>query len=262
MPVKNKFYSSLIALCIVLFFSCFNRKNDTNTALFIQQLQIDFTKADTCNLSRFEIPESLNVAVENFERDIARFGMKTDYRKYLRVIFRYRDKRLLPLFVAICNDTSLELIHRVRAINVMGAIGDSTCEKQLLQYTCSTNHVIREYAVNALGKCGTVSVIDDLLELQKTERNRYVITTIETAVNRIYGKTPPPLCRSFFYDASGYTKNAFLFNPNLIGNDKTHSMEQLEGAVIQPVSKDVLIYPHQQYKMNPETIYNWADIWP
>ncbi len=251
----SRVYSTLlITISAITIYSCKHLFQPAIT--FDQKLWVDVTDADSTDIQCIEDPVILKEKQSALENAYYTDQNSFNCRNHLKVIFRYRDTALLPVFRAICTDESLPLIHRIRAMVVIGEIGGAGCDTLLKPFCQDTNDIIREYAVNALGKCGSADAINFLQKLQKNERNGYVIATINAAINRIKKSSPAPLNRPFILDTNGLDKVAFLFNPEIIGNESTVEKQEIEGAVVQNKMKGLLLLPHQQYKMNPRTVYN------
>ncbi len=223
---------------------------------FGHKLWVDITEADSIDLQCIELVDSLNKRLYTLEHQFNYNRDFFDYRKHLKVIFRYRDRSLLPVFKTISNDRSLPLIHRIRAIAITGQIGDSDCVTMLRSFCRDTNDVIREYAANSLGKSGSKSDLPFLMKLLKNERNGYVRFTIKAAISRIDQTAPPPHYRTFILDTNGMNKVPYLFNPGINGNTVTAERQVIESVIVQNRMTGELVFPHQQFKMNPKTVYN------
>lgn len=223
---------------------------------FGQKLWVDITDADSTHLQCIEHPDSLKKRVSAFEQQFILNRDSFNYRNQLKVIFRYRDQSMLPVFKMIFNDTALPLIYRARAIAIIGQIGDSDYITMLEHFCNDTNDVIREYAVNSLGKIGSSGTVKILQRMLKSEQNGYVLATIRSAISRINQTAPSPLYRAFILDTNGLDKVSFLFNPDIIGNSFTAEKQIIESVIVQNKMKGELVLPHQQYKMNSKTVYN------
>ncbi len=55
----------------------------------------------------------------------------------------------------------------------------------------------------------------------------------------------------------GLVKTTFLFNPGLSSIPELFRDTTPDVAVIQSEKGSSVLYPHQQYKVNPDTMYNW-----
>ncbi len=259
LPVMASFIRLLTAVPAffpLALFHCLSEKPAAPACVFPQKLHIDITETDSCNLERFRSIDSMKAAVSRFEREFSEKNDAVDYTKHFRVIFRYRDRRLLPLLTSICSDTAVPMMHRAVAISVIGIIGDSTCQRTLMPYAGNPNPVFAECAVNALGKCGGKSAIDQLALMRKNETNGYYAATITAAIKRLCGNVPQPLNASQLLDTSGFVKTAFLSNPMMLGNSQTERNKRLDRIVAQTENHGEVIFPHQQYKMNNRTIFN------
>lgn len=244
----------LIAVSAITICSC---KNLFQPGIaYKQKLWVDVTDVDSAEIQCVEDPVILKEKQSSLENDFSTDRNSFNYRNHLKVIFRYRDTAMLSVFKTMCTDQTLPLIHRIRAIAVIGEIGGADCETLLKPFCHDTNDVVREYVVNTLGKIGSTDGINFLQKLKKNEHNGYVIATINAAINRINKSSPAPLNRPFILDTNGLDKVAFLFNPEIIGNEATVEKQEIEGSVIQNKMKCALLLPHQQYKMNPQTVYN------
>jgi murein DD-endopeptidase MepM/ murein hydrolase activator NlpD len=134
--------------------------------------------------------------------------------------------------------------------------GDSSNTQLILKYARHTNDVVREYAIAALGRCGTLSFSDTLKSLLKKEKNGYVVATIHAAIKKIVDKRPPPFVHFPLYDTTGLKKTSFLFNPGLDSKAVFYRDTSLDAVIVQAKAGAKMIFPHQQYKVNPTTIYN------
>ncbi|MBN1757356.1 MAG: peptidoglycan DD-metalloendopeptidase family protein [Chitinispirillaceae bacterium] len=227
------------------------------TVDFPQQLHIDIEAADSTYLYRFECIDSLYAAIEQFETAYEKYRLQVNVLKHGRVVFRYRDPKMLPLIRSIVRNATVTQVYRVAAINVLGAMRDTIAIPVLTALVDDTNAILAETVINALGKCGNGDVAEMLKGKLKKESNGYLRTTTEAAIRRINGDAPVPYSKPFFHDTvSGYVMNAFLFNPMLSGNNETRFCREYDNIIIQNISSGRCIYPHQQFKMNPKTIFN------
>lgn len=246
----------LVSIFIIfLSFGCDNEKFLNNIIEYPQKLSINIDEVDTVQISRFESFDSLNHYMSIFENEFLSKHNSINYRKNLRVIFRYHDKKIAPIFKRILNDSLISNLHKIRALNVIGCVEDSSTEKILYNFCLDTNDVIRECAINALGKCGTINSIKYLEDILNEEHNGYIVKTINAAIKRLETKRIP-LTQENLYDTSNFITTSFLFNPRLIGNANTTKENKAKDTYVQGIVKEKLIYPHQQYKMNPNTISN------
>lgn len=260
MLTKKSWYAVSIKMfinifMIFLYLSCNNEKIINERNEYPQKLSINIDEVDTVQISRFESFDSLNYYMSLFENELFNKKSSINYRNNLRVIFRYHDKKIIPIFKQILCDSLIPNLYKIRALNVIGCVDDSSNQKILYDFCLDTNDVIKECAINALGKCGTNNSIKFLRDLLKEENNGYVITTINAAIKRLKTKRIP-LIQENLYDTSKFITTSFLFNPQLIGNANTTKENKATDTYIQGVVKEKLIYPHQQYKMNPNTISN------
>ncbi len=224
---------------------------------FPQKLSINIEDADSSYLYNFESRDSLNSAIQKFQGSFIKYGTEINFRKHSRVIFRYRDPRILPIIRLIATDTTIIPLYRVAAINVLGTMEDTISIPLLTSLINDNNPVISEVAINALGKCGNKNEVRILTKLLKSENNGYLKTTMEAAIRRINGISPAPFEKPFFLDTvSGFIMTSFFFNPTTMGNAATTFGAEYGNIIIQSRSGGHCVFPHQQYKMNPATIFN------
>jgi len=245
-------------ILLLIFFCCTGPGHRSgNRQQFPQKLDVDITEADSAWLSRFEEVDTLRNAALGFENAYSKNADVKNALQHVRVLFRYRDERLLPLFRAIAGDSTIAAVYRCVAVNVLGSMQDSLAVPVLTGLARSDNDVLAEIAVDALGKCGDERQLPLLDSIRQRTDNGYRATTAAAAVGRIRKKVPAPLGKPFLYDTlSAYRMTAFLFNPTLSGDESTFSVNELTSVIVQNRTSPVCIYPHQQYKMNPATIFN------
>lgn len=227
------------------------------TTVFCQKLHVDVAAIDSEYLQRFECIDSLKAAATVFEDAFEKSGLAVEVPKHARVLFRYRDQRLLPLIRKVAADSVAHAVYRIAAINVLGVMQDSIATAMLCTLVTSNNPLLAETALSALGKCAPKKVTQELRAVIAHEKNGYLKSTAIAALKRASGGAPVPFRRGYFEDTLGlYCMTSFLFNPRLRGNEQTSFGDKIDHIVVQPASSGGCIYPHQQYKMNPATIFN------
>jgi murein DD-endopeptidase MepM/ murein hydrolase activator NlpD len=195
--------------------------------------------------------DSLITRMKEFEEEVKLKGVKSiDYKKYLTVLFAYRDQRLVPIFKKIIGDGEMHTYFKCMAVMVLGQCGRKDDFQFLLEkFRSTSNDLLKAYLVCAMGKLSEKRNIDILQELQKGENNFFVGKTFNTALDRAKRKNFFKFGHLPLFDTTKLKKPALFPGENSVVSFLSASERVKVKPSDIPVANDA-IYPHMQYKMS------------
>jgi len=219
---------------------------------YSQNLCVDPSDIDDASLPLNVQPDSLEAALSNFEEDLQVLGPeKINYYNHLRVLFRYRDRELVPLYKRIIEDTTIHNYFKLMAVSTLGEIQDSDGYQYLLNLwsAAKNNGLFREYIACAMGKLADSTHASALSGLAEKESNLYVVKTLEAAASQAMGRRRTRFSYLPACDTAGIRKLAY-FPAELIRKERLRGIKRIDRDISQiPVTHDC-IFPHMQYRLS------------
>jgi hypothetical protein len=183
---------------------------------------------------------------QDLEASFAR-GEVVDVHDHFYTPFRYRDPAALPTFRHVIHQPANRLQY-LWAISVLGELGQRADFSLLKPLAEDGNPLVREYAVNALGKLARQQDLEFFKARASREDNDYVLSTLRAAQRRIEQPRPTPVTEPG-YERTGLKKLAFFYNGTVAGGGHVdrHSFSA------RPSTKSAqFVFPHQQYRWGLE----------